>query len=177
MLQRIPRTLLLGLISISFVCGQIDTLDAVSYLPMQIGNKWEYLVEPWGVDNYYFTVEIIDTVTMPNGYTYFQFSPWFLPNYTSNNTPFSEYARIDTSTLSVLLYINYDSCLAGEYYWGYLGVRDTTNTLISLFAESIDYPFPDCMSWETKFDSSYYIPELGMERAGIFVSYPLTVSS
>jgi len=109
MLQRISRTLLLGLISVSFVSGQIDTLDAVSYLPMQIGNKWQYHYYASGEDLGFVLWEITDIVTKDNGLTYFEFNPRL---YHTGWFPVRHHLRIDTTTLSVMSYDQGEGCPA-----------------------------------------------------------------
>jgi len=93
------KIIFLAIIGTYIIYGQTDSLDILRYYPMQVGNKWLY--EQYNYfDEFdgYFTVEIIGDTIMPNGKTYFIFSPYM-----------SRFERIDTTNLSVNLYITQDN--------------------------------------------------------------------
>jgi len=147
MLQRISRTLVLGLISVSFVSGQIDTLDAVSYLPMQIGNKWQYHYYASGEDFGFVLWEITDIVTKDNGLTYFEFNPRL---YHTGWFPVRHHLRIDTTTLSVMSYDQGEGCPNNEMKIADLAPADTSEYTDTCF-HFTEYP-----------DSAFYISELNL---------------
>lgn len=75
-----------------FCISQIDTSEALSYFPLQIGNKWQYY-DVYTFDDYssshYRTVTVLGDTLMPNGKKY----------RVLENENF--YFRIDTSDLKV----------------------------------------------------------------------------
>lgn len=174
MLKKISRIFLSGLIAISFACGQIDTLDAVSYLPMQIGNKWQFLVTDvhFG-DLDTVTIEIIDTVMADNGNTYFRFDPYFMPNPDLWDPPLYHLARIDTPTLSIRLFDS-TSCPGKEFYFADLAYRNTSGSDIQdLIADSLEPEL--CFDGGTHWNTDYELPLLGIILPSIHISTSFTV--
>jgi len=82
--------------------AQIDTLDALSYFPFQIGNKWQYeeitIIDP-PPDTSYRTVTVMGDTVMPNGKAY---------RVLENDW---HYLRIDSSNLKVYQYFPYHGSL------------------------------------------------------------------
>ena len=79
-------------IFVNLLFSQIDTLDALRYYPLAVGNKWQYAQYDYlGNFERYSTTEIVGDTILPNGYRYF---------VSSNN----RYLRIDTSEVAVYFY-------------------------------------------------------------------------
>jgi len=96
---------LLGVASIAFC--QIDTVARLSFFPMHIGDIWQYEVKESymgdTISTKYEVEEIVGDTLMPNGKRYFVFQ---------HNVPYGYfyYQRIDTSSMIVYRYDEYDYC-------------------------------------------------------------------
>jgi len=96
---------LLGIASIAFC--QIDTVARLSFFPMHIGHRWQYEIIETHWDDTLSTrhevEEIVNDTLMPNGKRYSVFQ---------HDVPYGYfyYQRIDTSSMVVYRYDEYDNC-------------------------------------------------------------------
>jgi len=161
--------ILILLLALSFAVAQIDTVESLSFMPLKIGNRYQYQVQTDAVNNleYFLTIEITDTVAQPNGLVYYEFSPWFLPQY--------RFVRIDTGDLAIKLYDQNNDCYLNEYFWAYLGSRDINAVSTSLFADSILYPVSqNCIGESIRYRPFNDHTNLDLQTPTIDVSYPLS---
>ncbi|MDO9549066.1 MAG: hypothetical protein Q7J65_08905, partial [Candidatus Marinimicrobia bacterium] len=101
------RSIRLGIISILLIShlqllySQIDTLELLSYNPLNIGNRWQYhrVYEP--VYNDYITESITGDTVMPNGQRYFIKK--------DSDKTYNYFLRVDTVVLKIMLYHWWDS--------------------------------------------------------------------
>lgn len=150
----------------------IDTELVLSYLPLQIGNKWQYYVEGWpfdGTNDDIINIAITGMETLDNGLIYYHFEPWFIPDYTAKVLPFAEYVRVDTSTLSIMLYKPLSGCTNDEYFWCDLQtVYDSSTTHIATQL------YNTCSSNGTSLIDSMYLSKMDTILPGLSISVPLT---
>lgn len=94
------HVLLLNMLTFLLSQDTNDTLTALSYFPLQIGNQWQYEVEFSDLNEtqtYYSTRTVVDDTLMPNGLRY-----WNVVRESS-----SQYIRIDSNELKVMEYLPY----------------------------------------------------------------------
>ncbi len=104
-------------LNITFANKTIDTLNTLSYFPMHVGDKWQYMriytFAPF--DTIYETYTITADTIMPNNKSYFEF------DYINN----VEYFRIDSTELNVY---KYDPTKDSEIVYYELIFPDTNTT-------------------------------------------------
>ncbi len=100
--------------NIIFANSKIDTLNTLSYFPMQVGNQWQFSVTNsyYPNDTSYYGFSISGDTLMPNNKCYFEFDYGI----------FAEYFRIDSTELRVY---TYDAYLDTEYVHYKLTLTDT----------------------------------------------------
>ncbi len=80
----------------SFTQNQIDSLDVLSFFPLHVGDKWQYIItNTWYPnDTSYITYTVKDDTIMPNNKYYFELDCGSFPDY----------IRVDCSDLKVYRY-------------------------------------------------------------------------
>ncbi len=96
--------------SSSTLVGQVDTLRDMSYLPLAVGNKWQYIVSdyvsPYPHPSYYHTISVRGDTLLPNGRRYFILNS--LLGLSEN------YLRIDSTMFKVYKYFESPTCVDSE---------------------------------------------------------------
>lgn len=151
--------------------SDVDTAEVLSYLPMEVGNRWQFLTTQGqaGVqDDTSFITISIDTMVTIDGLNYYHFDPFFMSDISSFLDPMFSYIRIDTSRL-VVNAIGWDIC--DEVDIVYLYMDETIN--FDLYYHYSMYE-PECMPIIIWRDPSYYLSQMDTSLQSISILYPLS---
>lgn len=148
----------------------IDTTEVLSYLPMQVGNRWQFLATQGHVseqeDTSYITITI-DSVVNINGLDYYHFDPFFMTDIPSFVDPMFSYIRIDTSRF-VVNAIGWDIC--DDFDVVYLYLDESIDPVLYQHYSLYDY---GCYPFLFETDSSYYLTQLDTSSQSIYIQWPL----
>ncbi len=106
--------------------SDVDTSHILSFLPMQVGNRWQFYTTETGggIGDTSLTTITIDTIIMIGDKKYYHFDPWFLPWCETFNEAYPyedmfETVRIDTAEFEVRIGDTLFTYQDGQYIYYY----------------------------------------------------------